>query len=255
MSGHLVFPQKQSEDHKETLNYFSGPLYQRPLHSGPLVPGYGCEMVGREAGERRPHVSNKVNLPKLSGLVASRTSSLSGDQKENPVPSRPRETIEVQISLESTNGSESRRRHDTKHHSQRIDPRKIENGKVSTETLIQVSFVYYYSFLPISLSFCFHNCQHLSVNGFASHQQFFVSLVCHIFVICIHLLFILGFCWSLFQDGHGSMGNNIYHLSGPLLVSSNNIDQMLKERDRKIQEYSRRARMYKSGEIAHAKQN
>ncbi|KHN36642.1 Putative serine/threonine-protein kinase [Glycine soja] len=183
----------QSEDHKETLNYFSGPLYQRPLHSGPLVPGYGCEMVGREAGERRPHVSNKVNLPKLSGLVASRTSSLSGDQKENPVPSRPRETIEVQISLESTNGSESRRRHDTKHHSQRIDPRKIENGKVSTETLI--------------------------------------------------------------QDGHGSMGNNIYHLSGPLLVSSNNIDQMLKERDRKIQEYSRRARMYKSGEIAHAKQN
>lgn len=141
MSGHLVFPQKQSEDHKETLNYFSGPLYQRPLHSGPLVPGYGYEMAGREAGER-PHVSSKVNLPKLSGLVASRTSSLSGDQKENPVPSRPRETIEVQISLESTNGSESRRRHDKKRHSQTIDPRQIENGKFSTETLIQVSFAY-----------------------------------------------------------------------------------------------------------------
>ncbi|KAH1222600.1 putative serine/threonine-protein kinase [Glycine max] len=184
--GHLVFPQKQSEDHKETLNYFSGPLYQRPLHSGPLVPGYGYEMAGREAGGR-PHVSSKVNLPKLSGLVASRT-SLSGDQKENPVPLKPRETIQVQ---ESTNGSESRRRHDKKRHSQTIDPRQIENGKFSTETLI--------------------------------------------------------------QDGHGSMGNNIYHLSGPLLLSSNNMDQMLKERDRKIQEYSRRARMYKSGEIAHAK--
>jgi len=51
------------------------------------------------------------------------------------------------------------------------------------------------------------------------------------------------------------MGNNIYHLSGPLLVSSNNMDQMLKERDRKIQEYSRRARMYKSGEIGRANQN
>ncbi|RZB76847.1 putative serine/threonine-protein kinase isoform B [Glycine soja] len=135
--GHLVFPQKQSEDHKETLNYFSGPLYQRPLHSGPLVPGYGYEMAGREAGGR-PHVSSKVNLPKLSGLVASRT-SLSGDQKENPVPLKPRETIQVQ---ESTNGSESRRRHDKKRHSQTIDPRQIENGKFSTETLIQVSFVY-----------------------------------------------------------------------------------------------------------------
>jgi len=51
------------------------------------------------------------------------------------------------------------------------------------------------------------------------------------------------------------MGNNICHLSGPLLVSSNNVDQMLKERDRKIQEYSRRARMNKSGEIARANQN
>ncbi|KAK7401955.1 hypothetical protein VNO78_13851 [Psophocarpus tetragonolobus] len=191
VSGDLVFPNKQSEDHKEMVNYFSGPLYQRPLHSGPLIPGYGCEMAGKEAGER-PHVLNKVSLPKLSGLVASRT-SLSGDQKENPVPLRPRETIQVQNSLESTNGSESRRRRDKKRHSQRIDPREIENGKISTETLI--------------------------------------------------------------QDGHGPMGNNIYHLSGSLMISSNNIDQMLKERDRKIQEYSRRARMYKSGELARAKQN
>ncbi|RDX71791.1 putative serine/threonine-protein kinase, partial [Mucuna pruriens] len=190
VSGHLVFPQKQSEDHKETINYFSGPLYQRPMYSGPLVPGYGLEMAGKEAGEWLP-VSKKVNLPKLSGLVSSRTSS-SRDQKENPVPLGPRETIQVQKPLEATNGSESRRRHDKKRQSQRNDLRQIENGKVSTETLI--------------------------------------------------------------QDGHGSRGNNIY-LSGPLLVSSNNMDQMLKERDRKIQEHSRRARIYKSGEKARAKQN
>ncbi|WVZ00012.1 hypothetical protein V8G54_026081 [Vigna mungo] len=191
VSGHLVFPQKVSEDHKSTVNYFSGPLYQRPMHSGPLVPGNGWVMAGKEAGEQ-PHVSNKATLPKLSG-VASRT-SLSGDKKENPVSSGPRESIQAQRSLESTNaGSESRRRHDKKRHSQRIDHRQIENARVSTQTLI--------------------------------------------------------------QEGHGPMGNNICHLSGPLLVSSNNVDQMLKERDRKIQEYSRRARMNKSGEIARANQN
>lgn len=135
MSGHLVFPPKQSEDRNEMVNYFSGPLYQRPLHSGPLVPGYGSEIAPKEAGER-PLVSNKVNLPKLSGLVASRT-SCSGAQKENPVPLRPREAIQIQKSLESTNGSESRR-HDKKRQSQRIDHQQIQNGKVSTEILVQV---------------------------------------------------------------------------------------------------------------------
>ncbi|TKY48869.1 serine/threonine-protein kinase [Spatholobus suberectus] len=133
----------------------------------------------------REPVSGHLVFPPKQDLIVWRS-------KENPVPSRPRETIRVQKSLESTNGSESRRRHDKKRHSQRTDLKQIENGKVSTETLI--------------------------------------------------------------QNGHGSMGNNIY-LSGPLLVSSNNMDQMLKERDRKIQEYSRRARIYKSGEKARAKQN
>ncbi|MCI00901.1 putative serine/threonine-protein kinase, partial [Trifolium medium] len=42
------------------------------------------------------------------------------------------------------------------------------------------------------------------------------------------------------HDGHGSSGNKIY-MSGPLLAS-NNMDQMLKDHDRKIQEFSRRAR-------------
>ncbi|XP_050381599.1 probable serine/threonine-protein kinase At1g54610 [Argentina anserina] len=46
-------------------------------------------------------------------------------------------------------------------------------------------------------------------------------------------------------NGHGPKGNKIY-VSGPLLVSSNNVDQMLKEHDRRIQEYARRARLDKS---------
>ncbi|KAJ1434541.1 Serine/threonine-protein kinase, active site [Sesbania bispinosa] len=181
VSGFLGLPNKQSEDVKEMGNYFSGPLYQRPSHSGSLVPGLGWDKLGKEAGEWRPPVSNKVNPTKLSGSVTCRI-SLSGDQKENPVPLRPRETIQIHKSLESTNTSESRRRHNRKRHSQIIDLSQMENGKVSGATLL--------------------------------------------------------------QDGHGSRGN-MMHLSGPLLVPSNNMDQMLKERDRKIQEYSRRARMDK----------
>lgn len=59
-----------------------------------------------------------------------------------------------------------------------------------------------------------------------------------------------------FQHGHGHKGNKIY-VSGPLLNSSNNVDQMLKDHDRKIQEFSRRARLDKTRaekEHAHGKQ-
>ncbi|XP_075669503.1 putative serine/threonine-protein kinase At1g54610 [Castanea sativa] len=52
--------------------------------------------------------------------------------------------------------------------------------------------------------------------------------------------------------GHGHKGNKIY-VSGPLLNSSNNVDQMLKDHDRKIQEFSRRARLDKTrAEKVHA---
>lgn len=46
-------------------------------------------------------------------------------------------------------------------------------------------------------------------------------------------------------NGHGFKGNKI-HFSGPLLVPSNNMDQMLKEHDRHIQEAARRARLEKT---------
>ncbi|OMO54722.1 hypothetical protein COLO4_36358 [Corchorus olitorius] len=42
--------------------------------------------------------------------------------------------------------------------------------------------------------------------------------------------------------GRGSRGNKIY-VSGPLLAPSDNVDQMLKEHDRKIQEFARRTRL------------
>lgn len=174
VSGTQGYPHKQSKDVKETENNLSGHFYNRPSHSGPLVPGSGWVRGVKEV-DNGPTVSNRVNLSKLSGLVASRT-LLSEDQEPKPVPSFPyRKPIEVRKSVEATNGSESRRRRDKK----RIaDQSQIVNRRVPTEKST--------------------------------------------------------------PDGHGSSGNKIY-MSGPLLAS-NNMDQMLKDHDRKIQEFSRRAR-------------
>ncbi|KAK9152771.1 hypothetical protein Sjap_000251 [Stephania japonica] len=44
------------------------------------------------------------------------------------------------------------------------------------------------------------------------------------------------------MPGYGSKGNK-FHYSGPLVVSSGNVDQMIKNNDRQIQEASRRARL------------
>ncbi|KAE8692758.1 putative serine/threonine-protein kinase [Hibiscus syriacus] len=46
------------------------------------------------------------------------------------------------------------------------------------------------------------------------------------------------------MHGRGPRGNKIY-VSGPLLAPSENVDQVLKEHDRKIQEFARRARLDK----------
>ncbi|KAI9093388.1 hypothetical protein K1719_027402 [Acacia pycnantha] len=179
-SGLLVFPHKQSDNVQEMENNFSGHLYKRPSHSGPLVQGPGCVKVGKDMDEQ--HLgSNRVNLSKLSSLVASRT-SMSEDQEEKSHSSRPRKTVDVRKSVESTSGSELRRRQAQKHQSQRIDPCHVEHGSTPPKEST--------------------------------------------------------------PEGYGRE-NKIY-LSGPLMVSSNKMDQMLKEHDRKIQEYSRRARVDKS---------
>ncbi|XP_028807851.1 probable serine/threonine-protein kinase At1g54610 isoform X2 [Neltuma alba] len=181
VSGFLVYPPQKQSHVKEMENNFSGHLYKRPSHSGPLVPGVQLARGGKEFDEG-PLGSNRVNLAKLSGLVASRTSS-SEDQEEKPISMLPRKTIEVKKSVESNNVSESRR-HDRKRQSPRIaDLGQVENARGSTQELT--------------------------------------------------------------PGGRGYMENKIY-LSGPLLASANNMDQMLKEHDRKIQEFSRRARIDKS---------
>ena len=52
-------------------------------------------------------------------------------------------------------------------------------------------------------------------------------------------------CLYLFQHGYGSKGHKI-HYSGPLLVPSSNMDQVLKDHDRQIQEVVRRTRLDKA---------
>lgn len=47
------------------------------------------------------------------------------------------------------------------------------------------------------------------------------------------------------QQGYGPKGNKM-HYSGPLLRPSGNVDQMLKEHDRQIQEVFRRSRINKT---------
>lgn len=50
---------------------------------------------------------------------------------------------------------------------------------------------------------------------------------------------------TILQNGRGPRGNKIY-VSGPLLAPSENIDQLLKEHDRRFQEFDRRARLDKT---------
>lgn len=59
----------------------------------------------------------------------------------------------------------------------------------------------------------------------------------------VHTLYLKpDFCKNMFlQQVRGPKGNRIY-VSGPLLVPSQNVDQMLKEHDHRIQEFTRRAR-------------
>lgn len=55
----------------------------------------------------------------------------------------------------------------------------------------------------------------------------------------------LGVPFVFFQLGYGSKGSKI-HYSGPLLVPSARVDQILKDHDRHIQEAARRARLDKA---------
>lgn len=52
-------------------------------------------------------------------------------------------------------------------------------------------------------------------------------------------------CLYSVQLGYGSKGHKI-HYSGPLLVPAGNMDQVLKDHDRQIQEAVRRARLDKA---------
>lgn len=54
------------------------------------------------------------------------------------------------------------------------------------------------------------------------------------------------FVYDVVQLAYGTDMNKLY-TSGPILGPSNNLDRILKERDRQIQEYARQARHGKAG--------
>ena len=142
VSGFLGFSHKQSGDVKETENNFSGHLYKRSSHSGPLVRGACLSKGPRKDDDLQPLGSNRVNPSKLSGLVASRT-SLSENQEGKTVPAQPGTTSEVRKSVESSNGSESRRRQNKKGQSQRVvDVCHAGNGRAPTKESSVVSLLY-----------------------------------------------------------------------------------------------------------------
>jgi hypothetical protein len=73
----------------------------------------------------------------------------------------------------------------------------------------------------------------------------FWPVSCHAY--CLWLFFVVAdsrFMLIWIQLGYGSKGHKI-HYSGPLIVPSGNVDQMLKDHDRQIQEAVRRARLDK----------
>lgn len=141
VSGILVFPHKQSEDVKAMENSFSGHIYKKPSHSGPLVPGSVWAKGAKEVDDVPP-TSIRGNLSKLSGLVASRT-LLPEDQQDKPVHLHHRKPSEVRKSMESTTGSESRRRQEQK---RIVDHNQIESRRVPTEKSTPVSYHCYIFF-------------------------------------------------------------------------------------------------------------
>lgn len=138
VSGFLVYPPQNQSHVREMENNFSGNIYRRPSHSGPLVPGIQLGRGGKEVDDG-PLGSNRVNLSKLSGLVASRTSAPEDHREERRISLLPRKTFEVKKSVESTNNVSDSRRHDRKRHSPRIvDLTHLENARGSTQELTPV---------------------------------------------------------------------------------------------------------------------
>ena len=67
-------------------------------------------------------------------------------------------------------------------------------------------------------------------------------------IVNLYIIFILTqlFCYRcVSQLGYGSKGNKI-HYSGPLVVPTGKMDQMMKDHDRQVQEAVRRARLDKA---------
>jgi hypothetical protein len=139
-SGLLVAPPKQPRPVKEVRTGEPEHLHKRVSHSGPLVPGPRWAKSGKEL-DAPSAVSTAANLSELSGLVASRTFSLSEDHQEKPGPTQPDTTEQLGRFSGSVSEMESRRWQDHKHHSQRNGDFSQVDGKACTKEPSLVSYL------------------------------------------------------------------------------------------------------------------
>lgn len=116
-SGLLVAPPKQPRPVKEGRTGEPEHLQKRVSQSGPLVHGPRWTKSGKEL-DSQSAASTASNLSKLSGLVATRTLSLSEDHQEKPGPAQSDTTEQLGRLSGAVSESESRRRLDHKRHSQ-----------------------------------------------------------------------------------------------------------------------------------------
>ena len=229
VSGFLVDPTKQSREVKDMRKVSGDDLNRNASLSGPLVHGPRRTRPVRERSNDPPMVSSRANLSKLSDLVAARFSACE-NQQEKPGPSQPETMFDAGRFNGSTNHeAEPTRTQDRKHRPFKIGhsrPADDEKACAKDSSLVS-SFIHHRNFYDF-----------MSHMKYLSFQSSILGILLDLAKHCISQCFFL-------QYGHNSKANKIY-VSGPLLVSSNSVDQMLKDHDRRIQEFARRTRLDKA---------
>lgn len=142
-SGFLIDRTKLSQAVKDLSKDFSEDLNKKASLSGPLIRGPDYTRSRREHNDPLI-VRTNANLSKLSGLVAARTTSTE-DQQEKPGPSKLDTTNTLRRFAGSVYGGKSKRKHDQKHHKQRVEySGPMDHEKAYTKDSSLVSFVLIY---------------------------------------------------------------------------------------------------------------
>lgn len=146
ISGFMIDPTKQSQAAKDARKDFSETVNKRASLSGPLGRGPGGTKAGREHNDPLM-ISTSANLSRLSGLVATRTSS-SEDQHDRSGPLRPEALDHGGRFARSVNEGESTKKQDRKLYTQRnASSRPVEDERACTKVQSLVRLIFFIEFL------------------------------------------------------------------------------------------------------------